>query len=252
MLLGQISAHFQSWSELWFGKHMGTCVKSKYFNKPASVLSCPGRSWELGHRGDALQLTYLLFPHKQRMQKLGAHRWNQRSFKGIEHHNSVLLSASGLFVFASPFLLAKQVPDTMFSSPWAQADASSNKRIGKLNSCFEIALFTKKLDLLDPFTKTGKVFCCSWGLNACSHSVCKYTLKKVSIAVSEQLKHRCEAVSCTAMSWAENVLLIATDTYNYTTDLCEHEVAKELNILLLPRLASIEKIPSHWMKYIKT
>lgn len=75
--------------------------------------------------------------------------------------------------------------------------------------------------------------------------MCKYTLKTVSIAVSEQLKHRCEAVSCTAMSWAENVLLIATDTHNYTTDLCEHEVAKELNILLLPRLASTEEIPSH-------
>lgn len=73
--------------------------------------------------------------------------------------------------------------------------------------------------------------------------MCKYTLKKVSIAVSEQLKHRCEAVSCTSMSWAENVLLI--DTHNYTTDLCEHEAAKELNILLLPRLASTEKIPSH-------
>lgn len=56
MLLGWISAHFQSWSELWFGKHMGTCVESKYFNKAASVLSCPGRSWELGHQGDALQL----------------------------------------------------------------------------------------------------------------------------------------------------------------------------------------------------
>lgn len=55
MLLGQISAHFQSWSELWFGKHMGTCVESKYFIKAASVLSCPGRSWELGHQGDALQ-----------------------------------------------------------------------------------------------------------------------------------------------------------------------------------------------------
>lgn len=47
------------------------------------------------------------------------------------------------------------------------------------------------------------------------------------------------------MSWAENVLLIATDTHNYTTDLCEHEVAKELNILLLARLASTEEIPSH-------
>lgn len=47
------------------------------------------------------------------------------------------------------------------------------------------------------------------------------------------------------MSWAENVLLIATDTHNYTTDLCEHEVAKEFNILLLHRLASSEEIPSH-------
>lgn len=46
------------------------------------------------------------------------------------------------------------------------------------------------------------------------------------------------------MSWAENVLLIVTDTHNYTTDLCEHEVAKGLNISLLPRLASAE-IPSH-------
>lgn len=69
-------------------------------------------------------------------------------------------------------------------------------------------------------------------------------LKNPSIAVSEQLEHRCKAVSCTAMSWAENVLLIVTDTRNYTTDLCEHEVAKELNISLLPRLASAE-IPSH-------
>lgn len=33
MLLGWISAHFQSWSELWFGKHMGTCVESKYLIK---------------------------------------------------------------------------------------------------------------------------------------------------------------------------------------------------------------------------
>lgn len=70
-------------------------------------------------------------------------------------------------------------------------------------------------------------------------------LKNISIAVSEQLKDRGEAVRCTAMSWAENALLIATDTHNYTTDLCEQEVAKELNILLLSRLASTEEIPSH-------
>lgn len=72
-------------------------------------------------------------------------------------------------------------------------------------------------------------------MNACSHSVCIDNVKKnISIAVSEQLEPRSEAVSCTAMSWTENVLLIVTDTHNYTTDLCEHEVAKELNISLLP------------------
>lgn len=59
MLLGRIIAHFQSWSELWLGKHMGTCVESKYFNKVASVLSCSGRPWELGHQGNTLQLIRL-------------------------------------------------------------------------------------------------------------------------------------------------------------------------------------------------
>lgn len=36
------------------------------------------------------------------------------------------------------------------------------------------------------------------------------------------------------MSRTENVLLIVTDTHNYTTDLCEHEVAKKLNVSLPP------------------
>lgn len=46
--------------------------------------------------------------------------------------------------------------------------------------------------------------------------------------------HQFEPISCTAMSWLENVLLFLIGTHNYTTDLCEHEVAKELNISLLP------------------
>lgn len=71
-------------------------------------------------------------------------------------------------------------------------------------------------------------------LASCMHRYVKEKKKSISIAVSEQLEPRSEAVSCTAMSWTENVLLIVTDTHNYTTELCEHEVAKELNISLLP------------------
>lgn len=104
MLLGQISAHFQSWSELWFGKHMGTCVESKYFNKAASALSCPGRSWELGHQGDDLQL--IRFHRNKGSKSLGHTDKTKCVVKGIEHHNTALLSASRIFVFASPFLQA--------------------------------------------------------------------------------------------------------------------------------------------------
>lgn len=67
----------------------------------------------------------------------------------------MLLSASRISVFASPFL---QAPATTFSSQQAQAGASSNKRIRKCNGFFKTTLLTKKLDSLDPFPKTGKVF----------------------------------------------------------------------------------------------